>query len=123
MGQPIGKRRILPTRADGKADDRLGFRKRKAKPVESVDTSDLAEMTPEKLAIHLSREALLAAAGIMRKPGRNAAAQMRAIELVTRYGVQEPAKATTVSAPDGGAIQSRHEIVFVRPGEIPEGLK
>ncbi len=116
-------RRTIPKRADGLANDHVFRKKPAAQQIAPVDTSDLEEMTPEELAAHLSREALLAAAGIMRRPGRNAAAQMRAIELVTRYGVQEPAKATTVSAPDGGPIQSKHEIVFVRPGEIPEGLK
>ncbi len=116
------------TRPKSSAKSSPGFRKNGRKPAppkieQPADTSDLAGLSPEQIVKQAAPEAIAAIVSIMRKPGRHAATQLRAAEMLMRYGVQEPAKATTVSAPGGGPIQSKHEIVFVRPGEIPEDLK
>jgi len=56
------------------------------RPDTSADLSDLAELDPEQLARHLSREALLITAGIMRQPGRHAAAQLSAAREILQRG-------------------------------------
>lgn len=109
----MGVRRTLPTRVDGKADDRYKSAKpkRSPKPVAMADLSDLAAMDPETLARHLSHEALLITAGIMRRPGRNAQSQLAAAREILQRGCKP-------MAPDRDAIDTGNTFV-VNVNSIP----
>jgi len=78
-----------------------------------ADTSDLAGLTPEQIVKNAAPEAIATLVEIMRKPGRNAAAQMRAAETLIRYSVQEPAKATTIDQSITQRLEGDINIVLV----------
>ena len=82
-----------------------------------ADISDLESMDTAALKLHLEREALLVTARIMRKPPRNAQAVLGAARDLGSYCIGRPAQATTVSGPDGGAVQVTHRLEFVDPGK------
>jgi len=67
------------------------------------------------LKLHLEREALLVTARIMRKPLRNAQAVLGAARDLGIYCIAKPAQATTLSGPDGGAVQVTHRLEFIEP--------
>ena len=80
-----------------------------------ADISDLEAMDTAALKLHLEREALLVTAQIMRKPLRNAQAVLGAARDLGTYCIAKQPQATTLSAPDGGPVQSVHRIEFVEP--------
>jgi hypothetical protein len=80
-----------------------------------ADISDLESMDTAALKLHLEREALLVTARIMRKPLRNAQAVLGAARDLGTYCISKPAQATTLSGPDGGAVQVTHRLEFIEP--------
>lgn len=82
---------------------------------EPADISDLDGLSPEEIVKRAAPEAIQVLVRLMRKPGRHAQAQLGAARELMSYGVSKPATATTLSAPGGGPVESRHEIVFVKP--------
>lgn len=71
--------------------------------------------TGEEVAKLLSHEAMQTIIQIMRRPGRHAQTQLAAARELIAYGVSKPAQATTLSGPDGGAVQVTHRLEFVEP--------
>ena len=108
-GKPAGYAPGSPKwRAAGRDASKME-RKAEEPPVElpALDTS-----SPEALVKAAAPEAIEAIRQIMRRPGRNAATQLRAAEALMRYGVQEPPKAQTVSAPGGGPVGIQGDITI-----------
>ena len=83
-----------------------------------IPVDDLVGLTPEEMARNLAPEALLELAKLVRGKGaaiRHATAKLGAIKELLSYGISKPAQATTISAPDGGPVQSEHVIRFIKP--------
>ena len=65
----------------------------------------------------VAREALIGLMAVARRPTRHAMAKTSALREAIAYTKAKPAQANTLSAPDGGPVQSEHRIIFVKPGE------
>lgn len=72
--------------------------------------------TPEQVAKVVSTEALETIIRIMRRPGRHAQTQLAAARELMAYGMSKPVAKTELTGANGGPVESRHEIVFVKPG-------
>lgn len=93
-------RRTLPTRADGRADDRF---KRTAKPkvpakLEAADVSDLTGKTASELKEIAECAALRALIGQVRKPTRHATAVTSAARSLLDFSSAKPAQAIDLNA-------------------------
>lgn len=84
---------------------------------EPADISDLEGKSETELKAIAAQEALKALISQTRRPTRHATAIVSSAGKLLEFSSSKPAQATTLSAPDGGPIQSRHEIVFVKPEE------
>ncbi len=78
---------------------------------------ELHGKTAEELKAIAECDALRALIAQTRRPTRHATAVVSAAAKLLEFSSAKPAIATTVSAPGGGPVESRHEIVFVKPKE------
>ena len=79
------------------------------------DVSDLEGMNAEEMVKAGLEEAILTIRSIVRRPGRNAMAQLNASKVLLEYGMQKPSIRQELSGAQGGPIQSEHRLVFVDP--------
>ncbi len=116
-------RRTLPTRADGKADDRYKGTKPKApaKPIAIDDGADLDGLDAAALKEIAEKTALktLIVIARSRNPGRHAGTRASSARNLMDFSSAKPAAVQTFQGADGGAIQSEHRIVFVAPKTKP----
>ena len=88
----------------------------KAPPDPSLN-DDLHGKTAQELKEIAEVTALTALIAQTRRPTRHATAVVSAARNLLDFSSAKPAAATTISAPDGGPVQSEHVIRFVKPAE------